>query len=243
MPRLLSDCLLAWTLLGCSAPTAAPADSAIATHERPRILAAAERALNATPLTITSFPAKLSEGGRNDFYSNGDYWWPDPTKPNGLPYLRRDGQTNPENFGAHRNALNTFRDQVAALAAAYRLTHEEKYAAHAVRFLDTFLLDPSTRMNPHLKFAQAIPGRNPGRGIGIIPILLVILTLCSYHAAQLALRCSPRTQRTVPELARMTTLSVVILPSASRFTPSKSDPSVTPVAAKMQSPLASSFRS
>lgn len=126
------------------------------------------------PLTITSFPAKLSEGGRNDFYSNGDYWWPDPTKPNGLPYLRRDGQTNPENFGAHRNALNTFRDQVAALAAAYRLTHEEKYAAHAVRFLDTFLLDPSTRMNPHLKFAQAIPGRNPGRGIGIIDTLHLI---------------------------------------------------------------------
>ena len=174
MPRLLSACLLAWTLLGCSAPTAAPADSAIATHERPRILAAAERALNATPLTITSFPAKLSEGGRNDFYSNGDYWWPDPTKPNGLPYLRRDGQTNPENFGAHRNALNTFRDQVAALAAAYRLTHEEKYAAHAVRFLDSFLLDPSTRMNPHLKFAQAIPGRNPGRGIGIIDTLHLI---------------------------------------------------------------------
>jgi hypothetical protein len=142
--------------------------------ERGRVLAAAGRALAATPLTITAYPAKLSEGGRNDFYSNGDYWWPDPAKPNGLPYIRRDGQTNPENFVQHRNALNGFRDHVAALAAAYRLTHDEKYAVQAVKFLDVFLLDAGTRMNPHLKYAQAIPGRSPGRGIGIIDTLHLI---------------------------------------------------------------------
>jgi hypothetical protein len=174
MVRLLSTGLLAWTLLGCSSPAPRPASAAIEIHERPRVLAAAERALSAAPRTITAYPAKLSEGGRNDFYSNGDYWWPDPAKPDGLPYIRRDGQTNPENFAQHRHALNTFRDQVAALAAAYRLTREEKYAAQAVRLLDVFLLDPATRMNPHLKFAQAIPGRNPGRGIGIIDTLHLI---------------------------------------------------------------------
>ena len=174
MVRLLSTGLLAWTLLGCSSPAPRPASASIEVHERPRVLAAAERALSAAPLTITAYPAKLSEGGRNDFYSNGDYWWPDPAKPDGLPYIRRDGQTNPENFAQHRHALNTFRDQVAALAAAYRLTREEKYAAQAVRLLDVFLLDPATRMNPHLKFAQAIPGRNPGRGIGIIDTLHLI---------------------------------------------------------------------
>ena len=174
MVRLLSTGLLAWTLLGCSSPAPRPGSAAIEVHERPRVLAAAERALSAAPLTITAYPAKLSEGGRNDFYSNGDYWWPDPAKLDGLPYIRRDGQTNPENFAQHRHALNTFRDQVAALAAAYRLTREEKYAAQAVRLLDVFLLDPATRMNPHLKFAQAIPGRNPGRGIGIIDTLHLI---------------------------------------------------------------------
>ena len=174
MTRLLSAGLLAWTLLGCSTPAQRPANAAIEAHERPRVLAAAERALAAAPLTITAFPAKLSEGGRNDFYSNGDYWWPDPAKADGLPYLRRDGQTNPANFVAHRNALNTFRDHVAALAAAYRLTRDERYAAQAVRFLDVFLLDPATRMNPHLKHAQAIPGRSPGRGIGIIDTLHLI---------------------------------------------------------------------
>ncbi|MEY3829567.1 MAG: hypothetical protein RL636_1268 [Verrucomicrobiota bacterium] len=172
---------LALALAGCvesDAPNhprpGTPAVDLVASVERGRVLAAAGRALAATPLTITAYPAKLSEGGRNDFYSNGDYWWPDPAKPNGLPYIRRDGQTNPENFVQHRNALNGFRDHVAALAAAYRLTHDEKYAVQAVKFLDVFLLDAGTRMNPHLKYAQAIPGRSPGRGIGIIDTLHLI---------------------------------------------------------------------
>lgn len=172
---------LALALAGCVGSDApnhprpgTPAVDLVASVERGRVLAAAGRALAATPLTITAYPAKLSEGGRNDFYSNGDYWWPDPAKPNGLPYIRRDGQTNPENFVQHRNALNGFRDHVAALAAAYRLTHDEKYAVQAVKFLDVFLLDAGTRMNPHLKYAQAIPGRSPGRGIGIIDTLHLI---------------------------------------------------------------------
>ena len=173
---------LAWALalVGCvdrPAPTAAPvspAFSVVAETERTRVLSAAKRALAAPTLTITAFPAQLSAGGRNDFYSNGDYWWPDPTKPNGLPYIRRDGQTNPDNFVQHRNALNAFRDHVAALAAAYRLTRDERYAAKAVEFLDVFLLDARTRMHPHLKYAQAIPGRSPGRGIGIIDTLHLI---------------------------------------------------------------------
>ena len=82
---------------------------------------AAENALSQAPVTITAFPTKLSEGGANDFYSNGDYWWPDPSQPNGLPYIKRDGQTNPENFVSHRMAIKRMRDSVAALAAAYRM--------------------------------------------------------------------------------------------------------------------------
>jgi hypothetical protein len=142
--------------------------------ETPRVLRAAKAALKAEPINLTQFPAKLSEGGPQDFYSNGDYWWPDPTKPNGLPYLRRDGQTNPENFSQHRLAMKQFRDHVAALAVAYQLTHDEVYAQQAVRWVDTFLLNPKTGMHPHLQYAQAIPGRNPGRGIGIIDSLHLI---------------------------------------------------------------------
>jgi beta-galactosidase len=133
-----------------------------------RILRAADEALAAAPVTITSSRAKLSEGGTNDYYSNGDYWWPDPSKPDGLPYIQRDGQSNPDNFNLHRAAMRKMRDAVAALGSAYKLTGDDRYAAKAAEFLRIFYLTPATRMNPNFQFAQAVPGRSPGRGTGII---------------------------------------------------------------------------
>lgn len=146
----------------------------VASIDKDRILKAATGALNQAPITITSFPARLSDGGPKDFYSNGDYWWPDPSKTDGLPYIRRDGQTNPENFSSHRLAVKTLRDSVAVLAAAYKITGEDKYVVKAAELLKVFFLDAKTRMNPSLNFAQAIPGVSPGRGIGIIDTLHII---------------------------------------------------------------------
>lgn len=146
----------------------------IAAIDHDRILQAAAAALTQEPISITKFRAKLGEGGPNDFYSNGDYWWPDPGKPDGLPYLQRDGQTNPEIFSHHRLAVRDLRDRVAALAAACKITGEDRYVIKAVALLRVFFLDPSTRMNPHLNFAQAIPGVSSGRGIGIIDTLHLI---------------------------------------------------------------------
>jgi hypothetical protein len=142
--------------------------------DRARILKAADAALGQEPVTITTFRATLSQGGIHDFYSNGDYWWPDPAKPDGLPYVRRDGESNPRNFAAHRQALRTMRDAVASLAAAWKLTGDAKYAAKAGACLRVFFLDPQTRMNPHLKYAQAVPGRAAGRPEGIIDALHLI---------------------------------------------------------------------
>lgn len=146
----------------------------VATTDRDRILRAAESAMQREPVSITAFPAKLSQGGPNDFYSNGDYWWPDPSKPDGLPYVRRDGQSNPNNFSQHRLAIKTVRDSVAALAAAYTITDDERYVTQASRYLEVFFVDAKTRINPHLDYAQAIPGVSPGRGIGIIDALHLI---------------------------------------------------------------------
>ncbi|MEN6335465.1 MAG: alginate lyase family protein, partial [Phycisphaerales bacterium] len=145
------------------------------------------------PVSITQFPAGLSEGGPHDFYSNGDYWWPDPNKPGGLPYVRRDGQSNPDNFSAHRIALRNMRNAVAALAAAYALDGQEKYAAKAVTLLRVFFLDEATRMNPSLLYAQAIPGVSSGRGIGIIDTL---------HLAEvpLAVMAIDKSKATTPEV-------------------------------------------
>jgi hypothetical protein len=165
---------------------AAPVSPAldVAAIDRERILKAATAALAQEPITITQFRAQLSEGGPNDFYSNGDYWWPDPAKTNGLPYVQRDGESNPNNFTQHRRCIAQLRDAVAALGAAYKVTGDDRYASKAVELLRVFFLDPKTRMNPHLNYAQAIPGRTPGRGTGIIDTLHLVEVPLAIEALQ-----------------------------------------------------------
>ena len=139
------------------------------------MLRLAAEAMKRSPVSLRSvaLPAFAAKTGAvpGDFLSMGDYWWPDPAKPDGLPYIRRDGESNPANFEDHRRLMREMRDNVAALAAAYAVTHEAAYAQRAAAWLQVFFVDPATRMNPHLRFAQAIPGVSPGRGIGIIDTL------------------------------------------------------------------------
>lgn len=153
---------------------ARPSPVNVSALDRPRILKAAAAALELKPLSVTDSRAKLSEGGPNDFYSNGDYWWPNPETTDGLPYVQRDGQSNPENFSQHRMAVRQLNQSVAALAAAYQITGEDRYVDKAAELLRVFFLDPKTRMNPHLNYAQAVPGVSSGRGIGIIDSLHLI---------------------------------------------------------------------
>lgn len=146
----------------------------VAGLDRERILSRARGAMDGPAPSLASSRATRSEGGPNDFYSEGDYWWPDPTKPEGRPYLRRDGESNPNAFFAHRTAMRDMRDAVAALSAAFKITADEKYAARAAQLLRAFFLDEATRMAPHFRYAQAIPGVSSGRGVGIIDGLHLI---------------------------------------------------------------------
>jgi len=155
-----------------SAAAAPTLDVAAIDHDR--ILQAAAAALNQEPITITAYRAKLSEGGPNDFYSNGDYWWPNPDNTNGLPYVHRDGESNPDNFNRHRECLWQLRSTIAALGAAYQITGDDRYVRKGVELLRVFFLDPKTRMNPNLQYAQAVPGVSTGRGTGIIDTLHLI---------------------------------------------------------------------
>lgn len=132
-----------------------------------QILARAEKDRLAEPVTVTSFVAERSAGTPHDFFSEGDYWWPDTLSPDG-PYVRRDGETNPDNFVEHRRALIRFSRIVGNLTSAYLLTGDRKYIAPAMKHVRAWFMDDSTRMNPHLLYAQAIKGRATGRGIGII---------------------------------------------------------------------------
>jgi len=141
--------------------------------ERMRIIVPAESYLRQAPVTITAFPASRSAGGIHDFFSEGDYWWPDPNNPDG-PYIQSDGMTNPDNFVWHRKAMIRFSTQAATLTSAYVLTKNEIYAEHAVRHMRAWFIDDATKMNPHLKYAQAIKGRSTGRGTGIIDTVHLI---------------------------------------------------------------------
>lgn len=133
-------------------------------------LAQAGWAMTQRPITVTAYPCERSAGGIHDFYSEGDYWWPNPNDPAG-PYIQRDGQSNPDNFTAHRRAMIRFSQIVGALASAYRLTKDERYVKQAFSHLNAWFVDESTRMNPSLLYAQAIKGRATGRGIGIIDMI------------------------------------------------------------------------
>lgn len=132
-----------------------------------QVLAEAEKALSDEPITVTNESSSRSAGGKHDFYSEGDYWWPDEKNPD-APYVQKDGLTNPENFVAHRLAMISLCKIVGALASAYKVTGDEKYAKQASKHLEAWFINSETKMNPNLQFAQAIKGRYTGRGIGII---------------------------------------------------------------------------
>jgi len=125
-------------------------------------------ALKRGPWTVTAKKLVPPSGDTHDYMSVGPYWWPDPKKPDGLPYIRRDGEVNPERNGYDNVGLSRTAGNSLTLALAWYYTGEASYAEHAAVLLRAWFLAPSTRMNPNLNYGQAIPGRCEGRGIGII---------------------------------------------------------------------------
>lgn len=135
-----------------------------------QLLKDADKALEIKRLSVIDKTGPVPSGDPHDYVSIGIYWWPNPNTENGLPYVRRDGERNPEanndTFDAHRTAQMA--NAVQTLALAWHFSGEPEYAEHAVHLVRIFFLNPETRMNPNLNYGQAIPGREEGRGIGII---------------------------------------------------------------------------
>jgi hypothetical protein len=135
------------------------------------LLKDAEKAMKEGPFSVMNKTKLPPSGDKHDYVSYARYWWPNPATSNGLPYIQRDGETNPDGQSpatSDRSYLDKMVASVETLGMAYYLTGEERYAEKAAVLLRTWFLTPETRMNPNLKFSQGIPGKSDSTKAGII---------------------------------------------------------------------------
>jgi hypothetical protein len=129
----------------------------------------ARKALKVVVASIVSKQATPPSGDKHDYMSQAPYFWRNPSTASGFPYVRRDGERNPEiKQFPDAELLNKMINTVERLSLGYFVTGKDLYAARAGEILRMWFIDPRTKMNPNLEFAQAIPGSNTGRGFGII---------------------------------------------------------------------------
>ncbi len=120
------------------------------------------------PVTNKSAPAASQD--IHDYLSLGPYWWPDTSKPDGLPWIRKDGVINMATRGnfTDRKRSKLFLHTLNDLNLAYIFSGDTRYLEKLKAMIDAWLVDPKTRMNPHLNYAQGIPGESTGRPFGVI---------------------------------------------------------------------------
>lgn len=139
----------------------------------------ADRAMSLGPWSVTYHKSPAKSSNPHDYFSEGPYWWPNPEDPSG-PYIRRDGEKNPDLFEFHRNDLKQMTQTALLLAAAGYCLDEPTYTKRAYELLAVWFVEEETRMNPHLEYGQAIRGHCDGRGIGIIDTAILLRVV---HAA------------------------------------------------------------
>lgn len=128
------------------------------------LLEEADALMEAEPLSVMMKEKVPASGDRHDYMSQARYFWPDPAQPDGLPYVNRDGVSNPELEKLDRVRLGMMADRVTTLSLAWYFSGDERYARKAAEQLRVWFLDKATRMNPHLEYAQVAPGHNGDRG-------------------------------------------------------------------------------
>lgn len=139
----------------------------------------AEAALQSGPYSVVEKTTLPPSGNSHDYWHPAPYWWPDPAKPDGLPYVKKDGQRvpgtrmyEPESAKYDRTRLQRMFDETLTLALAWKVTGRTEFAEHGAKLLRTWFISSQTRMNPHLEYAQVRRGRNNDKGYsrGIIEL-------------------------------------------------------------------------
>lgn len=157
-----------------------------------QLLAYANKALLYQPVSVMEKVQAPPSGDKHDYMSMGIYWWPDPSKPGGLPYIRKDGQVNPEvKDYEDKNNLPVLCEHIYILALAYYFSGDEKYARHAIKLIEVWFLDPATKMNPNLNYGQAIKGITNGRAEGLIETRHFIYVIDALQLLDNSLHWSP----------------------------------------------------
>ncbi|MGB7394997.1 MAG: alginate lyase family protein [Pricia sp.] len=135
-----------------------------------KLIREADKALPEGPFSVMDKTQTAPSGDKHDYLSLAPYWWPDPEKADGLPWLRKDGEVNPLTKGDNVDdpAKDTMLSNLNKLALAYYFSDDQKYAEKCIELLQTWFISPDTRMNPNLNYAQGVPGLSEGRGFGII---------------------------------------------------------------------------
>ena len=129
-----------------------------------RLLADADGCMQQEPLSVMMKEQTAVSGDKHDYLSLSRYFWPDTTKADGLPYVSRDGMSNPELEKLDRVRLQKMATGVTTLSLAWYFSGDERYAAKATEWLRVWFLDKATRMNPNLNYAQIVPGLYDGKG-------------------------------------------------------------------------------
>jgi len=140
----------------------------------------AEKAMHEGPFSVTDKKQLPPSGDKHDYASYSRYWWPDPNQPDGLPYIRRDGETNPESQNlakSDRQRIGALGNNTETLGLAYYLTGDIKYAKKAAELLRVWFINPSTRMNANVNHAQCRPGHNLGYKSGVLDGRVMIMAL------------------------------------------------------------------
>jgi hypothetical protein len=126
-----------------------------------KLVADADEALTRGPYSVVDKTTLPPSQNIHDYWHPAPYWWPNPNTPDGLPYIKKDGQRvpgtsmyEPESEKYDRTRLQRLFDDTFTLALAWKFTGEIKYAQHGARALERFFINPETAMNPHLQYAQ-----------------------------------------------------------------------------------------